>query len=844
MNSSHKRGVVRGRTPLTERSTEVSRCGLACLLALAAGLANTGVGAEASHPQSQSPVQTPAGIAVASPSLPPETRPGTDSQSFQEPAAPQKQQDQLDKLAARVDRLYRAFGPFLEELEEQAARIEKARQEEKARASNRTIDELITRGRYPEALRLLAEELKTEQGQLGATNAQTLKTLRRLADVSGCVGDWAGCVRHSRTLLEVSGYDVLVARGCAVAALLAGDEPAYREVRARMLAENGTTTDRLTAERAAKVCLLAPSPVSDLGSAQRLADVAIQAQPDNDWYKLVKGMAEFRSQKMEAAMPWLDGLQAHKDPQLGSLAGYFVAMAQHGLNHGEEARAVLAGANARLDALLQQGNLAALSWERWWFDAAASILIRAEAEKLIFGREVSARPTPASLAAARVTWWNTHVRLGCDYRAELLRPAAWKASWSPDNQHLAFAKAGGGIAVVDLSSRQVMDLVQTGKDPAWSPDGKFIAYVTDGSTEYYSEEVWVIPAAGGDPVKIGKGGFPSWSGDSTKVLLHSRELNQILAVRADAPDAPASVFCEKPLSWYPAISPDGSCIAFGAREQLLVVKRETGETIASLATPGERGLLPAWSPDGRQVAFGGFAGSQAGLWIFDVERRGAFQVAKNPGCTMPAWSPDGKRLAFDLRGPTNELWIVEIQSLPREPVLTNQLPARMTSRPPVRGSPVTALVGKPVPGTFKLALLDGGDFLLPDPANTNIVLLDFWASWCGPCRQVMPVLADIAREYADRGVRYVAVNLRESPEIIRRYLADAKLDLTVAQDRDGRMAEAFQVRGIPTMVVVDVKNTVRQVRVGATPEAGPELRRALDDLLRERKTTALPENPK
>jgi len=274
---------------------------------------------------------------------------------------------------------------------------------------------------------------------------------------------------------------------------------------------------------------------------------------------------------------------------------------------------------------------------------------------------------------------NTRLKLGCQYPAELLRPAAWKASWSPRNQRLAYGKQGGGIAILDLATHRVTDLVSKGQDSAWSPDGKYIAYVISGGEAYLSEEVWLVPTAGGNPVKVGDGGFPTWSADCSQVIFHSRKLNQILSAKVSALDEPPAVFFKNPLSWYPAISPDGSCIAFGVPDKLVVVDRGTGEILARLATPGERGLLPCWSPDGRQVAFGGFAGSRAGLWIFDVERGGAFQVAKKPGCTMPAWSPDGKSLAFDLRGRTNEIWLVKTKDFPRHPPLTKQLLAQPTA---------------------------------------------------------------------------------------------------------------------------------------------------------------------
>ncbi len=277
------------------------------------------------------------------------------------------------------------------------------------------------------------------------------------------------------------------------------------------------------------------------------------------------------------------------------------------------------------------------------------------------------------------SWSNTSLKLGCEYSAQLLQPAAWKASWSPDDQRLAYCKQGGGISVFDLATRRVTDLVPKGQDPAWSTDGKFIAYVTAGNQEYLAEEVWMVPVSGGDPVKVGDGGFPTWSADGSLVIYHSRKLNQILSAKVNALDEPPAVFFEKPFSWYPAISPDGSRIAFGVQDKLMVVERATGKTLASLATPGEHGLLPCWSPDGRRVAFGGFAGSRAGLWIFDVERGGAFQVAKNPGCTMPAWSPDGKILAFDLRGGTNEIWLVKTKDSPAKSAADQTAPVTADS---------------------------------------------------------------------------------------------------------------------------------------------------------------------
>ena len=77
----------------------------------------------------------------------------------------------------------------------------------------------------------------------------------------------------------------------------------------------------------------------------------------------------------------------------------------------------------------------------------------------------------------------------------------------------------------------------------------------------------------------------------------------------------------------------------------------------------------------------------------------------------------------------------------------------------------SSLVGKPAPD-FRLDMLDGTKFNLADHKE-NVLVLDFWASWCGPCLQVMPQVDKVAREFADQGVKLVAVNLAETPEQIQ-----------------------------------------------------------------------------
>jgi thiol-disulfide isomerase/thioredoxin len=157
--------------------------------------------------------------------------------------------------------------------------------------------------------------------------------------------------------------------------------------------------------------------------------------------------------------------------------------------------------------------------------------------------------------------------------------------------------------------------------------------------------------------------------------------------------------------------------------------------------------------------------------------------------------------------------------------------------PAVEAPETSGLTGEPAPA-FTLPLLEGGTFELAAHRGKHIVLLDFWATWCGPCRVAMPALVEVARAYAEKGVCYFAVNLREKPEKIRSYLREAGLEIAVPLDKDGSVAGQYGVRGIPTMVVVDKDGVVEKVHVGASPDLKVELTRALDDLLAGKKSSA------
>jgi thiol-disulfide isomerase/thioredoxin len=152
---------------------------------------------------------------------------------------------------------------------------------------------------------------------------------------------------------------------------------------------------------------------------------------------------------------------------------------------------------------------------------------------------------------------------------------------------------------------------------------------------------------------------------------------------------------------------------------------------------------------------------------------------------------------------------------------------------------VAGLEGKDAP-QVTLQLLDGAKQVKLAEARGSVVMLDFWATWCGPCRDSMPAVQKIWKEYEPRGVDLIAVNtdlpgVNRDPTV-REFLMQNRLEVKVAIDGDKQQAQnAFGVTGLPTLVVLDRAGKVAFSHVGGLSRgAERELRAALDGALRTR----------
>lgn len=142
-------------------------------------------------------------------------------------------------------------------------------------------------------------------------------------------------------------------------------------------------------------------------------------------------------------------------------------------------------------------------------------------------------------------------------------------------------------------------------------------------------------------------------------------------------------------------------------------------------------------------------------------------------------------------------------------------------RPWPRGTPTPALE---LPGW------EGPPWSLAS-ARGQVVLLNFWASWCEPCRAEMPSLELLAERHARDRVQVLAVNFRETDGAIRRFLAQTASTLPILRDPDGGAARAWQVRAFPTTVAIGRDGRAAFTVIGELDWTGAEARAWLAPLL-------------
>ena len=132
------------------------------------------------------------------------------------------------------------------------------------------------------------------------------------------------------------------------------------------------------------------------------------------------------------------------------------------------------------------------------------------------------------------------------------------------------------------------------------------------------------------------------------------------------------------------------------------------------------------------------------------------------------------------------------------------------------GLPPAPAVGHPAPD-FSLPTVDGGMVTLSELRGTPVVL-NFWATWCPPCRAELPELQAASLRYADK-IAIIGVNQVESVGLVAAFVSDMGLTFAIPLDAQGQVSRFYQVRSLPTSFFIDRDGVIRQMQIGPVTEA-------------------------
>lgn len=139
------------------------------------------------------------------------------------------------------------------------------------------------------------------------------------------------------------------------------------------------------------------------------------------------------------------------------------------------------------------------------------------------------------------------------------------------------------------------------------------------------------------------------------------------------------------------------------------------------------------------------------------------------------------------------------------------------------------------------------DFTLRDPEGRSVqlsrvlkekaVFLNFWATWCPPCREEMPTMERAYRDYKPRGLEILAVSLDAGGEAavaakVKEFMSGLKLSFPALLDPQGDVVRAYRLRGLPMSFLIDRQGVIRAAEIGFRDWASPESRRKLEEILK------------
>lgn len=134
---------------------------------------------------------------------------------------------------------------------------------------------------------------------------------------------------------------------------------------------------------------------------------------------------------------------------------------------------------------------------------------------------------------------------------------------------------------------------------------------------------------------------------------------------------------------------------------------------------------------------------------------------------------------------------------------------------------------RPAPD-FTLQLIGGGSVTLGN-LKGNVIVLDFWSSWCPPCRKEAPILAKVYSEYRDKGVEFIGISIWDRLRDAEDYVREFRLTYPSGVDSNGTILMDYGVRGIPEKFFIDSEGQIIAKYVG--PSSVGDLQATLDNIL-------------